>query len=378
MYFFVLIFKQNFTLSHVPQRKEKDCLNCGTIVQGKYCHACGQENVVPKESFWHMVTHFSYDITHFDSKFFTTLKDLLFKPGFLSKEYMAGRRASYLHPVKMYVFTSAIFFLLFFSFFSPNTNFKESDPALMTGTERLEELDRIEKKLKKNKYGEADSIIRRKMDKLADMRDTTRPVSRSDFQQLDSTRLEVNISGVSNNYRTIAEYDSIQKTLPSAERDGWFMRRLVRKEINVNNKYRYNPEAGMEKMVDSVIHRLPYMLFISLPLFALVLKLLYVRRKNFYYADHGVFTIHLYIFTFILLLLVFAIGRYGASVWGPFGVLVVLLLLWLFVYLFLAMRRFYGQSRWKTAIKFLFTTALTLLMMATLLGIFFFFSAIEL
>jgi hypothetical protein len=186
LYLFVLIFKQNFTLSHVPQRKEKDCLNCGTIVQGKYCHACGQENVVPKETFWHMVTHFSYDITHFDSKFFTSLKDLLFKPGFLSKEYMAGRRASYLHPVKMYVFTSAIFFLLFFSFFSPNTNFKLNDPGDMTGTERLEELDRIEKKLKKNKNGVADSIIQRRLQKLADMRDTTRSVSRSDFEMIDS------------------------------------------------------------------------------------------------------------------------------------------------------------------------------------------------
>lgn len=378
MYFFVLIFKQNFTLSHVPQRKEKDCLNCGTIVQGKYCHACGQENVVPKESFWHMVTHFLYDITHFDGKFFTTLKDLLFKPGFLSKEYMAGRRATYLHPVKMYVFTSAIFFLLFFSFFSPNANFKISDPAQMTGEERLEELDRIEKKLKKNKEGEADSIIRRKLDKLAAMRDTTKPVTRSDYEQLDSTKFEMNISGTSHQYKTVAEYDSIQKTLPSAERDGWWMNRLIRKEININNKYRYDPQAGMQKLVDSVMHRLPYMLFISLPLFALILKLLYVRRKNFYYADHGVFTIHLYIFTFILLLVVFAIGRYGAAVWGPFGVLVVLLVLWLFVYLYKAMRRFYGQSRWKTIIKFLFTTALTLLMMATLLGIFFFFSAYEL
>jgi hypothetical protein len=375
LYLFVLIFKQNFTLSHVPQRKEKDCLNCGTIVQGKYCHVCGQENVVPKESFWHMVTHFSYDITHFDSKFFTTLKDLLFKPGYLSKEYMAGRRASYLHPVKMYVFTSALFFLLFFSFFSPNTNLKDSDPASMTGTERLEELDIIEKKLKKNKDREADSVIRKKLDKLAAMRDTTLPVSRFDFEQLDSTRLEVNISGVSHNYKTVAEYDSIQQTLSSKERDGWLMRRLVRKEISVNNKYRYDPEAGVEKLMDSVIHRLPYMLFISLPLFALILKLLYIRRKNFYYADHGVFTIHLYIFTFILLLVAFAIGRYGSEIWGPFGLLVVFLILWLFVYLYLAMRRFYGQSRWKTAVKFLFTTAFSLLMMMILLAIFLFFSA---
>jgi Protein of unknown function (DUF3667) len=106
-------------LSHIPQRKEKDCLNCGATVQGKYCHVCGQENVEPKETFWHMVTHFFYDLTHFDSSFFHTIHHLILRPGFLSKEYMVGRRAGYLHPVRMYVFTSAIFFLLFFGLFKP-------------------------------------------------------------------------------------------------------------------------------------------------------------------------------------------------------------------------------------------------------------------
>ena len=104
-------------MSHSPSRKETDCLNCGAIVQGRYCHACGQENIEPKETFWHMFTHFLYDITHFDGSFFVTLKDLLFKPGFLSREYMLGRRKKYLHPVRMYVFTSAVFFLIFFSLF---------------------------------------------------------------------------------------------------------------------------------------------------------------------------------------------------------------------------------------------------------------------
>ncbi|HEV7781205.1 MAG TPA: DUF3667 domain-containing protein, partial [Chitinophagaceae bacterium] len=106
-------------MSHIPERKEKDCLNCGTIVQGHFCQNCGQENVVPKETFWHMVTHFFYDITHFDSNFFHTIHHLILKPGLLSREYMIGRRASYLHPIKMYVFSSAIFFLLFFSLLNP-------------------------------------------------------------------------------------------------------------------------------------------------------------------------------------------------------------------------------------------------------------------
>src|SRR5262245_36040488 len=115
-------------MSHSPQRKEKDCLNCGTIVQGRYCHVCGQENLEPKESFWSMVTHFLNDITHFDGKFFTTVKVLFSRPGFLTKEYVRGRRATYLHPVRMYVFTSAIFFLIFFGTKSASNVVQLTDP----------------------------------------------------------------------------------------------------------------------------------------------------------------------------------------------------------------------------------------------------------
>ena len=104
-------------MSHSKIRTEKICLNCGTETTGRYCPACGQENIEPKQSVWHLITHFFSDITHFDGKFFVTVKDLFAKPGFLSGEYMVGRRASYLDPIRMYIFTSAFFFLIFFSLF---------------------------------------------------------------------------------------------------------------------------------------------------------------------------------------------------------------------------------------------------------------------
>ena len=105
-------------MSHLPQRKEKNCLNCDTKVVGYFCHNCGQKNIEPKESVWHLVSFFFKDVTHFDGKFFTSLKDLVFKPGFLSKEYIIGRRVRYLNPIRMYLFTSAIFFLIFFSLYT--------------------------------------------------------------------------------------------------------------------------------------------------------------------------------------------------------------------------------------------------------------------
>ena len=61
-------------MSHFKERTEKHCLNCGTSVHGRYCHSCGQENIEPKETIVHLVSHFFKDITHFDGKFFSTLK----------------------------------------------------------------------------------------------------------------------------------------------------------------------------------------------------------------------------------------------------------------------------------------------------------------
>lgn len=125
-------------MSHFKERRQKDCLNCGAVVYGRYCHLCGQENIEPKESFWHLVTHFVYDITHFDGKFFSTVKCLLLKPGFLSKEYIRGRRMSYLNPIKMYVFISAFFSLFFFSIFSPHINLNEKPTTYKEARDKIE------------------------------------------------------------------------------------------------------------------------------------------------------------------------------------------------------------------------------------------------
>lgn len=123
-------------MSHLPYRKEKNCLNCGSEVFGPFCHHCGQENIEPKESTLNLINHFFQDFTHFDGKFFSTLKVLILKPGFLSSEYILGRRTKYLNPVRMYIFTSAIFFFIFFSIYKPGNvvnignsqlNIKEKD-----------------------------------------------------------------------------------------------------------------------------------------------------------------------------------------------------------------------------------------------------------
>jgi hypothetical protein len=354
-------------LSHIPLRKENDCLNCGALVHGRYCHVCGQENVVPKETFWHMVTHFFYDITHFDSSFFHTVHHLIFKPGFLSSEYMKGRRMRYLHPIRMYVFSSAIFFLIFFSVFKPVTVNKLDDP--IPPSERAAYVEKLQNQLK------TDSNNVDLLGKLAKAKDTARILTQRDTTSFNPENEIINFTD--EHFRSWEQFDSSQKAMPKSERHGWFMRRLIKKQIEINNKYWDRPDEALDKFIKSLLHRLPYMLFISLPLFAAILKLVYVRRKQFYYADHGVFTIHLYIFTFLTLLVIMSADKLEDYLHrNLFGWIIGLLIIGLFVYLYVAMKYFYGQGWLKTFAKFLIVVILSLMMMTALFLAFTVFSAV--
>jgi len=356
-------------VSHIPQRKEKDCLNCGTIVQGRYCQQCGQENVVPKETFWHMFTHFFYDITHFDSSFFYTIHHLILKPGFLSREYMIGRRARYLHPIRMYVFMSAIFFLLFFSFFKPKDASGIVTTKPLNAKQRADYLITLQEKYKKDTTNKA---LFAGIEKL---KDTVRPFKPEDMVIAEAGE-GPNISFSNKKYKTFEQYDSIEKTLPPSERDGWLARKFSILSINLSNKFRENPKEVTNQLIEGFLHRLPYMLFVSLPLFALILRLVYIRRKQFYFADHGVFTIHLYVFSFIVLLTVFSLDKLGeVTHWEFFDVAKGLLFLVLLCYLYIAMHNFYKQGWFKTFIKFLIVALLSLMMMLILFIIFLIFSA---
>jgi hypothetical protein len=352
-------------VSHAPERKEKVCLNCGTVIYGRFCHVCGQENVVPKESFGNLIIHFFYDITHFDSKFFETVKDLFFKPGFLSKEYTRGRRAGYLNPIRMYIFTSAFFFLIFFSFFNPADPIRITTGVLLTEAERKREIVDLENELKDNP---SDSILKKQQ--IALLSDTNRQVTINDLMAID-TSFEFNFF-YKINHNTIREYDSAQQLLPSSARDGWFKKRIIRKGILVANDVRTNQQATLKQWGDDFLHKLPYLLFVSLPGFALILKLLYVRRKQFFYADHIIFAIHHYIFSFWLLLFFFGLSELRTVTnWGFLNFLIaVVFILWP-VYLLIAMKKFYGQRWFKTFLKFIILNLLGILMLVLLFVIFF-------
>lgn len=319
------------------ERKEKICLNCQTPVIGRYCHVCGQENIEPKQGFWSLLSHFLSDLTHFDGKFFISLRSLIFRPGFLPRMYMQGRRAAFLNPIRMYLFTSAFFFLVFFALFSPkqgNTGAASEavqNTAGIIDSINLEIGDRARQQvpsaIRDTPYGKAPAIH---------VEDST-GTFHSFFQDFSSREA----------------YDSLQQQLPDSLRDAWWIRQLLYKKIHWNSRYGQDRAGMLRELFDIFLHKFPYLLFISLPLFAFFLKLLYIRHRAWYLVDHVIFLLYLYIYTFLFLLVYFAVNgireRWGG---GLLSVLLFIYVLYGIYYAYRSMRNFYGQSRTKTLIKF--------------------------
>lgn len=309
-------------MSHFKERKAKVCLNCNADLIGRFCHQCGQENREPRLSVWGLITHFFSDITHFDGKFFSTTGKLISRPGLLPKEYILGRRARYLDPIRMYIFTSAVFFLVFFSAYH---------------VEDMQE-------------GEKTAAV--------------------DAAAKDSVKKKTTFMDVGFTSRT--QYDSAQQALPANKRDGWLKKRFILRTIELNKRVQDDEDQFWKDALTKFVHSFPYLLFVSLPLYAFFLKLLYIRRKKYYYVDHGLFLIFLYIFTFIFLLLFTGIDKLRmATDAGWMGFLEAAMLVWGLYYAWRAMRKFYEQRRFKTFLKFVLFNFMCLVSLVVLFAVFF-------
>lgn len=375
--FWLTLPQNKILLSHGNERHQKDCLNCGAEIHGHYCHICGQQNLEPKESAWALISHFVYDITHFDGKFFSSLKFLLFRPGFLSQEYMRGRRASYLNPIKMYVFTSAIFFIIMLSS-KKSTDFINTNGAEKNVVEQRSELlaklkvatdSSVLKELRADLMENDTLMVTWEKIGLIEESPTLADSTRKNIQAaLDQDWDVVNLGG-RKLPKTIEAYDSLQKALPATERDGWMMRYFSHKGIELNAKYHGDSKEFQNKFVENIIHSIPKMMFVSLPLVAFFLQLLYIRRKQFYYVNHGILIIHIYIAAYILILVAKLFGwlnhitHYDIFNWLESGIYLVI-----FYYIYKSLRSFYGQSIGKTILKYsLFLLMVTILF--ALLGV---------
>jgi len=359
-------------VSHLSERKEKNCLNCKEVVYGRYCHVCGQENTITKQGVGSLVKHFIYDIFHFDGKFFDTLKYLLFKPGFVPKEYIAGKRVSYLDPIRMYLFTSAIFFLVFFSISSATNGIirMDVDSRLMTKVERFEYSSTLYQPNTQN----SDSLIQKQLRFLLDT--SFRIMLSEDIKPANDSLFPIWVK----NKKYMMGVNKItdgQNELNVGK--DWLSNTFENKWKTYKQKFADDEKAMMADLANSFVSKFPYILFVSLPFFALVLKLLYIRRKQFYYSDHAVFTLYHYIFSFILLLFYFLLQEmHDLLQWGILRFFAGILLISGGVYLAMALKRFYLQGWVKTISKFLLLNIAGLFILILIFILFLIFALFQL
>lgn len=301
-------------------RKDTTCENCGHTVEERYCSRCGQENVATRQTFGHLVKHFMEDLTHYESNFWKTIKYLLFRPALLTKHYLSGKRMTYVAPVRLYLFISFIAFFL---------------PAIVPNVNESYE-EKQELNDQKTATNEAQDTLNSPGNEKID---TIKLVG-------DNAKITTNL----NDIETEAHYDSIQKSLPVAERDDAFTRFIAKKTLQFRTKL--SKEEAREKFVESIKHNFPKALFVYLPLFAFIIWLFH-GKKRWYYFDHAIFTLHN--FSFLLLMVTIFTMISHLIPWhyivNPQAISILLLFVgwfWSVYYFYRAHRKMYGE-RWITS-----------------------------
>lgn len=356
-----------------PLRKDKTCLNCNHVVDQRFCPNCGQENTDTRKTFHHLFVHFFEDLTHYENAFWKTIKNLLLKPASLTKEYLSGKRLSYLAPVRLYIFISFVTF--FMMTVLPE---KDEDDVIKIN----EKKDTTAKSSKKKYYNYADtikkqqeeerriqdSITKSNLSKEALRIEQLKKTGILNDSEADSIKKLIEIAKkkekdsiedddylFSSGYKTVAELDSVRKAKPEEMN---FLEYFLEKR-SIELKKKYTGEQLKERFLESMKSNIPKALFFYLPLFALVLWLFH-NKKRWYYFDHGIFTLHYFSFLLLVQLILLLISQFlnlfGESMWIKVldGVIQFAGFLWMFYYFFPAHHRFYGETRWVSFFKSVF------------------------
>ena len=291
-------------------KKHPHCLNCGFQVEDfNYCPECGQPNTDRKLTLWQFIRDFFDDYFTFDSRFFRSVGPLVIKPGHLTREYLDGRRFRYILPLRLYLFTTFLFFFILTaqSKIQSKRDFTQNKPVVTKAT-----LDSVTTILKGQEGMVSPEIVEYLTDAMKEARQETKAWDKE--------------AGSS-------------KIMYKDSSDSWFARM-------VETKAKYLAARGDEGgrlYVKEVINQIPKIMFLIMPVFALILKLLYVRHK-YLYVEHLIFALHIHTLVFLMVLIMLLIPKW--FVIAPMCLLI-------FVQLFRALKRVYGQSVFKTLVKML-------------------------
>lgn len=277
------------------------CANCGKAAGPRFCPHCGQEIETRQGPLWNVCRELLSDWLSLDSKLLRSLWALVI-PARLSKLYLSGKRAPFMRPFRLYLLASLVLFSTALTLEAPDV----SEWDISIGGHRV--------------GGPA-------------------PVEPSEDSQIQIGDRKANV----------------RKTLDLLDEESFAGRWLLRLAGDRIDRLQIMPPEQAVKMLFAGLRRsLPPMLILFVPLLALGLKLLYIRRRATYhlYIEHLVFSVHFQAALFFALSLAWLVSRLaGFELLGCLIAGVVAITGLLFVYLPVAIRRFYAQSRLLTALK---------------------------
>jgi hypothetical protein len=299
------------------------CENCGAELTQRYCGACGQRREAPVHSLWHFSRVATEDLTHADSRLWRTLRALLFKPGHLTAEFLAGRRARYLPPVRLYLVLSVLFFLLA----------SAVQPKFV-----VLQLD-----------GDKGTVYKAvPLEKGQEPPELAPLTGETPEQRGERVCKDMHYSGPSS--------DWLGPSLPG----------VCRKVVA-------DWGTGGHQLREAFLHNVPRAMFLFLPLLAAVMMLMYWRPRH-YYVEHLLLFLHNHALVFIVIGLVLAWSKWGVHIPG-LGFATLAYLAW---YMYRSMRVVYGQGALPTLGKLTVLSFFYLAFAVLLLVVTSFYSALTL
>ena len=306
----------------------RPCPNCSELLWGQYCASCGQRARVRMITFWELVKEAGDLLASLDSRIWRTLGLLMFRPGRLTLDYLQGKRARFVPPMRLFIAATLVFFFIA----TLNAKFDFGDGGdIVIGAQD----------------GWSDAVEERPGESVGEIVPPRTP--------------EVQLGGLHFDNACNVDYTGVPEWLA----------RLVPPERAVEICERITVDRG-RSFARALLANVPAMMFLFLPLMALFMKLAYPLSGR-YYAEHLLFLVHFHSFFFLLNIAVMVM-RWGVELaapgFAPLGALTAAAYIYLPLYLFRAMRVVYGQGFLATFFKYmLIGFAYLFALIATFIGL---------
>ena len=316
--------------THAHGDREDRCLNCGTALVGEHCHACGQAAHVHRTvgAIGHEIAH---GVFHFEGKMPRTLPMLVWRPGELTRRYVAGERARFVSPLAIFLFSVFLLFAIVANL--PGWHFGDSDflkPGFQKGL--VDSRVNLREQLKK-----ANKSIAEDTQNLAEERADTVP----DAEKI--AKLEKRIAGTREARSGIA---AALKVLPVAANEE---EEFQYKSTGLNwfeKKFQYareNPKLVLYKMKTSAYKYSWALIPLSVPF----LWLLFPFSRRFGLYDHAVFATYSLSFMSLLVIVLAVLGAIGVSE----GVLATAAFLIPPIHIYKQLKGAYSLGRWSGLLR---------------------------